>query len=102
MYGFMVFVIIGVGNVGVCAYLSSLMCVCARLAPGSRAITLYEVWQGESKTSAHPEKSPGLGLMLSFGSENTPSLLYTEFLSENKIKMQCMFRTHAQLEPSHP
>lgn len=28
------------------------VCVCARLAAGSLAITLYEVWQGEGKTSA--------------------------------------------------
>lgn len=59
--------------------------VCARLAPGSRAITLYEVWQGESKTSAHPEKALVWGSSCLLAAKTHP-VLFVEFLSEDAIK----------------
>lgn len=54
-----------------CACVCVCMCVCARLAAGSWTIMLYEVWQGESKTSASLKKSPGLGVLLGLGNEHT-------------------------------
>lgn len=69
------------GSVCLCVCISVCMHVCARLAPGSWAITLYEVWQGESKTSASPKKSPGLGLILGLGT-SAHTNTQTELLSE--------------------
>lgn len=69
--------------VGVC--IGGCMCVFARLAPGSQAITLYEVWQGESKTSASPKKSPGLGLVLGLDSEHIHTLTHIHLTALKKI-----------------
>lgn len=77
-----------------CLCVSVLVHVCAckpasaKLAPGSWAITLYEVWQGESKTSAlqkeKEKKNAGLGLILGCGSENMHS--YTEIEQKKHIE----------------
>lgn len=69
--------------VGVC--IGGCMCVFARLAPGSQAITLYEVWQGESKTSASPKKSPGLGLVLGLDSDHIHTLTHIHLTALKKI-----------------
>lgn len=79
--------------VGVC--IGGCMCVFARLAPGSQAITLYEVWQGESKTSASPKKSPGLGLVLGLDSEHIHTHTYSHTFNCFK-KNTYLPETHCQ------